>query len=99
MRAAVRSLVVAPTRAMKTGIRGRLTAISTALSQSAPATTAMTATGHDDSQEELGQVAGEVAVERIDAGGQERAEPSGVVPLEPRRSERGHVFGGGPPQL
>ena len=45
MRARVRSLVVAPTRAMKIGISGRLTAISTALTQSAPATTAMTATG------------------------------------------------------
>ncbi len=45
MRAAVRSLVEAPTSAMKIGISGRLTAIRTALTQSAPATTAITATG------------------------------------------------------
>ena len=45
MRASVRSRVVAPTRAMKIGMSGRLTAINTALTQSAPATTAMTAIG------------------------------------------------------
>ena len=45
IRFAVRSRVVAPTSAMKIGINGTLTAISSALTQSAPATTPMIATG------------------------------------------------------
>ena len=45
MRAAVRSFVAEPTSAMKRGIRGRLTAIRTALTQSAPATTPTIVTG------------------------------------------------------
>ena len=45
MRFAVRVRVTAPTSAMKMGISGTVMAISTALTQSAPATTAMIATG------------------------------------------------------
>ena len=43
--AAVRSLVVRPTSAMNTGIRGTVTAMRAAEIQSAPATTAMMVTG------------------------------------------------------
>ena len=55
--------------------------------------------GHDDSQEQLGQVAGEVAVERVDARRHERAEPPRPGSLEAGRAERGDVFGGGAPEL
>ena len=53
MRAAVRSRVVLPTSAMKSGMRGRLTAMRAALTQSAPATTAMMVDRHDHGEEEL----------------------------------------------
>ena len=41
----MRALVEAPTRAMKNGISGTVTAMSTAEIQSAPRTTAITVTG------------------------------------------------------
>ena len=54
---------------------------------------------HDHGQEELGEVAGEVAVERVDARRHEHAEAPGVVSLKPDRAQRSNMLGGGPPQL
>ena len=51
---------------MNTGIRGSVTAMMTAESQSWAATTASTVSGHDHGQDELRQVPGEVAVEGVD---------------------------------
>ena len=55
--------------------------------------------GHDDGEEQLGQVAGEVAVERVDARRHERAEPPRLGSLESGRAERSDVLGEGAPQL
>ena len=57
--------------------------------------------GHrdDDGQEELGQVAGEVAVEGVDPGGHEHGEPSVVLLLQAGRAQGGDVLGRRVPQL
>ena len=85
---------------MKTGMRGTVTAISTAEMGSAPATTPMMVDRDDDGQEELGQVAREVAVERVDAG-RERARSGGRGPVRSRPAgpRAAMCAGGGAPQL
>ena len=55
--------------------------------------------GHDDGQEQLGQVAREVAVECVDPGGQEHAELTRAVAVEALWAERGDPGGRGESQL
>ncbi len=55
--------------------------------------------GDDDGEEELGEVAREVAVERVDPGRHEHAELTRVTALQPARPQGGDAAGGGAPQL
>ena len=55
--------------------------------------------GHDDREDELGQVPGEVAVERVDALGGEHREVAGPALGQTARPERGDVLGERRPEI
>ena len=94
MRAAVRSLVVRPTRPMKTGIRGTRHRDQDGRDPVGAGHHGDDRHRDDDGQEELGQVAREVAVERVDAGRDEHAEAPAVLAVQPGRAQGGDVRGG-----
>ena len=73
--------------AMNTGISGTVTAMITAEIQSAPSTTTMTVDRDDHRQEQLRQVAGEVAVEGVDPAGGQHDQPSRALPVDAGGSE------------
>ena len=99
MRAAVRSRVVAPTSAMKRGISGRLTAISDRTDPVGAGDDTDDRDGDDHGEEELRQVASEVAVEGVDARGHEHTELPRVASLESGGPERGERAARGTAQL
>ena len=84
----IRTLVVAPTSAMKNGISGTVTAMISADFQSAPAVDDDHRQRHDDGQEQLRQVACEVAVQRVDPAGRQHHQAAGLFALD-RRPDRG----------
>ena len=84
---------------MKSGISGRLTAIRAGADPVRAGDDADDRDGDDDREEELREVAREVAVERVDPGRHEHTELPRVAALQPARAQGGDSAGGGTTQL